>query len=368
MNYQLPEAIKSFRRPIIMYGTGEVAECFFKQLQELSLDHLLAYYVSTYSSGSELKGRRIIPIDDVGQLSNKGDYSFLIASYGSSYEMKTNLCTFDVPSQNIFIPDSHDMPQDNNGRFWPKLNGAVNKICFYPNVLDEDVINDLHNRIGWYIPDSGRVTVSILSDNDSPNSTRAVLDEVDLILVWDQNYLYDPEVLKRQNKVASVDPRYIPIKDCIVYSRIHYWTLSAEERAQGRKRSISNFSKLRKKHEGKKRAYMFGTGPSLEEAYKYTFSSDSIKVICNKIINNKKLLDHVKPDVLVFSDPLFFSYSDFGKEYRKQVEEVVEQMGVFIVVPEQSLALLLAHSPQLARKAIGLTVHDNDYEFPSEWN
>ncbi len=95
--------------------------------------------------------------------------------------------------------------------------------------------------------------------------------------------------------------------------------------------SYSRFSKLIKILRSKK-SYIFTSGPSIEEYEKFEFN-DGVKLICNTITLNKKLLQKVKPDILFFADPLFhYGPSKYAAEFRDSVKQVLDDYPDLFIV------------------------------------
>ncbi|MBL3601731.1 MAG: glycosyltransferase [gamma proteobacterium endosymbiont of Lamellibrachia anaximandri] len=95
--------------------------------------------------------------------------------------------------------------------------------------------------------------------------------------------------------------------------------------------SYSRFSKLIKLLSSKK-SYIFTSGPSIEEYEKFDFN-DGVKLICNTITLNKKLLQKVNPDILFFADPLFhYGPSKYAAEFRDSVKQVLDDYPDLFIV------------------------------------
>ena len=65
-------------------------------------------------------------------------------------------------------------------------------------------------------------------------------------------------------------------------------------------------------------------------------------------------------DLLAFADPVFhFGPSIYTEKFLKDVKLLVERHDTFIVVPENSMPLLLAHYPELKHNLIGMPTKVN---------
>lgn len=68
-----------------------------------------------------------------------------------------------------------------------------------------------------------------------------------------------------------------------------------------------------------RRAYVFGTGPSLAKAIDKNWS-DGIRIVCNTIVRDQKLWHHIDPHVIVAGDGLYhFGVTDFARSFRKDL-------------------------------------------------
>ncbi len=81
------------------------------------------------------------------------------------------------------------------------------------------------------------------------------------------------------------------------------------------------------------KAYVFGTGPTADLYPEFDFS-DGVSIICNSIILDESLMEHVKPKVIAFADPIFhFGCSRYAHSFRETLLEAVEKYDLSIVIP-----------------------------------
>ncbi len=75
------------------------------------------------------------------------------------------------------------------------------------------------------------------------------------------------------------------------------------------------------KKQKKDKVYIFGTGPSLDDAFKFDFS-DGYTIVCNTIVKNKKLFHKINPDFIVASDAIFhFDNNEYANNFRKDLKK-----------------------------------------------
>ncbi len=270
---------------------------------------------------------------------------------------------------------------------------VIRRVIYYPVVTDEKVLADLVNRAAWYLPDFAFSQVEIVIPVDVRITKRDVaflrapaeqqryikrltniklvseedlsLRLADIILVWDKNKLFDMQVLPHIARTEIVDPTYYSTVESEVYRSLCYRALEQEEKRLIVELSKVNYQSLINKNSGYDKAYIFGTGPSLDQAVEFSYS-DGFCVVCNSIVKNKALLQHIKPQLLVFADPVFhFSPCLYSAEFRKLMLEAIKEFDCYIMLPERSVPLYLAHYPELENKIIGMPVCGGNYNFPS---
>ena len=65
--------------------------------------------------------------------------------------------------------------------------------------------------------------------------------------------------------------------------------------------------------------YVFGTGPSLAKAIERDWH-DGIRIVCNTIVRDRELWEHLDPDLIVAGDAIYhFGFTDFAKAFRKDL-------------------------------------------------
>jgi hypothetical protein len=103
-----------------------------------------------------------------------------------------------------------------------------------------------------------------------------------------------------------------------------------------------------------RRAYLVGTGPSAREALEHDLS-DGIRIICNTLVLDDELMEHVRPNILTFADPIFhFGPSTYVQRFQDAVLEQAAKHDFAIVTTERYVPLLRAHAPSIADRVIGV--------------
>lgn len=101
-----------------------------------------------------------------------------------------------------------------------------------------------------------------------------------------------------------------------------------------RSRSQESFERLAAKFT-KNRVAVFGTGPSLSDAWNHDFSNVDT-IAANSMVKNIGLLDHLKPKLIVCADPIFHAgVSTYAEEFREYLRYAVQRYGCSVMVPER---------------------------------
>ncbi|MFC1983974.1 hypothetical protein ACFLVO_03065 [Chloroflexota bacterium] len=261
---------------------------------------------------------------------------------------------------------------------------VVRQVIYYPVVKDVATLADLVNRISWYLPQSSfsKVEVSIpvdtkllntnlkslvppssqLSYIGQPSNIRLIdhcavnLSQADAIMLWDKRTMFEPRILWRLPKVNVVDPWFYSELESAANRRLYFQTIESQQKEWFSQLSKKNYQVLLDVVAGCKRGYVFGTGPSLDRAMEFDYRG-GFRVVCNSIVKNKALLQHIKPQLLTFADPVsHFSPSRYATEFRRMMLETVADFQCFIMVPDYNVPLLLAHYPELENRIIGMPI------------
>ncbi len=107
--------------------------------------------------------------------------------------------------------------------------------------------------------------------------------------------------------------------------------------------------------------YVFGTGPSLEEAWRYDYS-DGHCIVCNSIVKNAALLDKLKPIALMASDPIFHAGpSTYAKAFRQSLVDCMAERDFHLFVPWRDYEIYLNYLPEkFHERIIGVPLFSGD--------
>ncbi|MFW6312190.1 MAG: hypothetical protein ACOC1K_08165, partial [Nanoarchaeota archaeon] len=269
----------------------------------------------------------------------------------------------------------------------------VDDILVYPVFKNKNTLMKFLNKIIWYLPETkfsnfkvhifinefdfniNQVNIDLEGQYNYINNINKIgnieisrkenmgklANQSDLILIYDFNYIENIKLRTNLSKSVIVDEDYYSTIEASNFCRVFDKTLSKKSKEKLYDLSSQNFSKLKKKN--KEKSYVFCTGPSIEKAYNYDFN-DGFNVICNSIVKNDELMDHIQPDLLTFADPVFhFGPSRYAERFRKMMIEAVRKYDLFVAVPDGKASLLLAHYPELENRII-ITRKADSFNFP----
>jgi hypothetical protein len=100
------------------------------------------------------------------------------------------------------------------------------------------------------------------------------------------------------------------------------------------------------------KACVFGTGPSLDEALKYNFE-DIFTVVCNSIVQNEKLIKHIKPNFITAGDVVsHFGISRYAEQFREDLVKILKNTDCYFLTTAPFGYLFYAQNPDLQDKII----------------
>ncbi len=104
------------------------------------------------------------------------------------------------------------------------------------------------------------------------------------------------------------------------------------------------------------KCYIFGTGPSLEEAGGRDWS-DGYRVVCNTIVRDKALWNHIKPHFIVAGDAIYhFGHTEFARRFRADLIKRLQETDTYFVYPAQFHAIVGRDLHQFANRLIPIPI------------
>ena len=261
--------------------------------------------------------------------------------------------------------------------------GRRSRILFYPVFADIESLRDQISRVRWYLPPDARyevllpVTEQLLStDLDAleppefhrsrsgsrvvarmiaPGAVSSAALSADLICVWDMASRWPPSLVSRPWRIRIVDPDYFRFSETHTYPGLLWHDLldgktrrGVRDEARGR---LKDFFQV---HHSAERSFVFGTGPSVEAAWDQDFG-EGVRIVCNSMVKNRELLQHIRPHVIAFTDSVFhFGISAYAEAFLSDLVEAAENYDAMLISNEVGAALVGAHYPQLRSRLVGV--------------
>ena len=267
----------------------------------------------------------------------------------------------------------------------------VKSIATYPKIKDKNELIEIVNKLSWAFPKKDGLSINILVDDslvgfdfslvqDVPHQRNYLhvdishinfvtsLDDFDLVLFTDAKaVLAKPWWI---HKSDMLDKWYFSTVEGGLLQHGFSKTLSESQIREIEELSTTNYTEMTNLNKHKSKSYCFVTGPSFDRYKEFHFEPDSFKVICNSTVKNDEFLEYIgSPDLLVFADPVFhFSPSEYSAVFRDEVLKVHEKYKPYIIVPFDTVGLLLAHYPQLKDRIIGMKGKKDPFNFPTPQN
>ena len=200
-------------------------------------------------------------------------------------------------------------------------------------------------------------------ESSSIEGERRAVSEADIVLVWDSK-LWDPPAQLSTYGVFRRGGRMFFNVDRETYSREASTWLDVP-RLLGACRHVvvtqcrEKFAEMARKIGGAERAYVFGTGPSLEQVTDAELL-DGVRVVSNSLVRNERLMEKIRPSIVCCGDPVFHAgCSRYAAEFRRNLAAAMEKYpGLYAVVPITHYPYYCAHfSEELVRRIIGVPIN-----------
>lgn len=373
MYYILPELNHKQNQKYFIYGTGDVAKQYYMQLVSAYGNDSVVCFVESNPLKDEFLGKEVVKPKEI-KLCTGNSYKFIVTSFSSANIMIDNLIEIGISSNDI-IKTSKSLNQLYLKNDTPK----IESLCFYPEVNDEKNFRDLLDRIKWYLPKTQfcnlkTILISDLHNMNEPESveihdskyTEDILLNSDIILLWNKEFI-DADILdKYRSKIYCVDPTFYSTVESAFYRTLYYYCLESNMKEHFKLLSRANYKSMIERNKFKEKAYVFGTGPSLEQATDFSYDN-GFNIICNSTVKNQSLMDYIKPNLLVFADPVFhFSPCEYSAKFREDAISAIQKYDLYFMIPDYTVPLILAHYPEVKDKIIGIPMLSNEFNFPSE--
>jgi hypothetical protein len=198
----------------------------------------------------------------------------------------------------------------------------IKKVLLLSTDISENELNDIKDRLNFYCPtcilERSSLNEAILSRN--PIIT---FGNPSPVPQW-MNYI--------RTAIFNIDYRSNPADS---YEWRNLASICSDfklDREKSKEIFVSYVSKLRKLNLPK--SYIFGTGPSLEKALERDWS-DGYRIVCNTIVRDPILWNHISPHFIAAADPNYhFGHTLFAKRFRKDLSKRMQETETYFIYPE----------------------------------
>ena len=205
------------------------------------------------------------------------------------------------------------------------INGKQRPILITRNITDAQ-LNDLKERWQFYVPQLPADALEVKSYLE----WRDVLSRRP-ILLFGELPLLAAGIRRYRPEVFDIDYRRNPTDGWEWCGLAQFYSPTADLCAS-KQRFKEYVDALRKQQ--LEICYVFGTGPSLENAIERDWS-DGYRIVCNTIVRDPVLWQHLNPHFIVAGDAIYhFGHTAFARAFRKDLKERLSETQTFFVYPD----------------------------------
>lgn len=229
-----------------------------------------------------------------------------------------------------------------------------NDVYLIASNLSEEDKQDILNRLNFYRPDLNLV--------ESKNTLKALLS-LKPVLYFDklppQIYAICTFLVKR---IYFINSKYNPTEGMAWINLLNYRAYDSAIVKEAKVKFNQYFEKL--KYNKYDKSYLFGTGPSLEEAIKYDYS-DGYRIVCNTIVRDKELWEHLTPHFIVAADPIHhFGHTRYAAAFRKDLHQRLRESSAYFVYPLHYHPLVIREFKVFSDRLLPIPAgHFNKYHY-----
>lgn len=182
-------------------------------------------------------------------------------------------------------------------------------------------------------------------------SLAAALLAADLVFVWDWSCVREGGAAAESPRVRNVD-RARNVNEAWIWCEYLHERWPAGERTAALADSRNRLQAYLDARPRLKRAYVFGTGPSLEQAWTRDWT-DGYRIVCNTIVSNRALLQHLKPHLVVAGDAAYhFDINRHAAAFRQDLESALGEHDMLFITRDLYGPLLACHHPNIRQRTL----------------
>lgn len=215
--------------------------------------------------------------------------------------------------------------------------------------------NRLSKVLDWYLPG---YEINALS-------CAQLKCKADIYLVLDMEQINFPSLLRKSALSYIVDPQFFSTAEVSNWNSMLYSLLSPSEKKEYQDRSVKNYTEFSKRHQDCSSAYIYGSGPSVEDYLQWPKGKRDVSIICNSLVKNDEFLAYVRPDAVCFADPVFhFSHNPYAMQFRADLLACLQKYDCYAFIPAFTMPLMCRHFPEWSERFIGINF-DNHFNLPT---
>lgn len=367
MVFPLPEYDYTKNDKFVLYGTGEVARSYYKQLvKKIPVENIM-FFIDSMSNEKELFGKKIYRPESLDK-EKLNDYKYMLCTFTSAVGMENELLKIGINVQNIIKSSKYTL--DSFIKF--KMSG--NKVCLYP-MMDKESYKKIKHKIKDYVLPQLDLKMDVVLKENSKNiddikpisivESYQQMSNYDLILVWNKKNLQD-EIINGLDNVFCIDENFFQYIDIKLLAWLDYKLLSKQQKEKITQISQRNFVKLIEKKYSK--SYVFGTGPSMEDGMRICLEEEKddniYKIVCNGAIRDKYFMEKLKPNIYTLSDSFFIDRDNI--EYITKIVNYINENDIYLCIPAFWIPLYIYKYKLNEDKVIGFSEMRSEIFFPSE--
>ncbi|ETR66219.1 MAG: hypothetical protein OMM_13088, partial [Candidatus Magnetoglobus multicellularis str. Araruama] len=203
----------------------------------------------------------------------------------------------------------------------------------------KNIIDDIKKRLAFYVPHIPSSRVELVSELPQKDSS-----DKNAILLFGSSDLISKAI------VFNIDYRQNPTDGWDWCKLAKYCSNHKVNIEESKLRFINYISILKK--EAFDKTYIFGTGPTLEKAINHDWS-DGYRIVCNTIVRDSVLWNHIKPHFIVAGDAIYhFGHTNFAKQFRQDLAKRLNETETFFLYPDLFDVIVQRELSQFSNKLI----------------
>lgn len=356
---------------IVIFGAGNMGKEAYFLCAKFGIEPVAFFDNDINKVGKKLFEKGILSPDE--KYFNVEDCAFLIASQYAK-EIKQQLISMNVQITKIF--SYAELSEEIECSMQKK-----EQVVYYPLFDNDTELTSHYYRACWYLPrqnnklnkvylfsnkgkllakpeymGTSNVSTSHIIIQSMTDEYKRTLKDAKVILVWKR--ISDIEWRELEFYGAKVVNIATEDDDAKEYGRycslIWQYFKTRTEREEIIKKSYEKFCVIADRIKRKKLhiGCVFGTGPSLESSYEFDFSG-CLCVVCNSIVQDRKMLKHISPAFITAGDVVsHLGVSLYAEKFRSDLAEYLQSSDAFFLTTAAFGYILLEQCPEIADKVI----------------